>query len=496
MIDTDHISDPNPLLSVIERFAGLNIWVVGDIMLDEYVLGAVDRISPEAPVPVVRVRDTELRLGGAANVARQVAALGGKVKLAGVIGADGAGDNLLRLCAECGIDTSAILRLAERCTTRKLRVLGHNQQLLRLDWEDARPCTALATDALVAKLAATGIADAIILSDYAKGVLTLETIAAVTARRGAAPVVVDPKTRDFTRYRGATTVTPNLKELELATGLSLDPTNKTAIATAARPLIAAAGLSSMVVTLSEHGMLIVPADAVETAVSASRREVFDVTGAGDTAIAVLTLALAAKAPLVIAAQIANAAAGVSVGQVGAVAVDADSIRNELTAAPDAKVLAREELATRAASWRLAGKRIVFTNGCYDLLHAGHLSLLHSAARLGDVLVLAINSDASVKRLKGPERPLVTETERAALLAALACVDAVTIFDEDTPLEALKSVKPHVLVKGADYRVEQVVGKEFVESYGGKVALVPLLPAKSTSALVERIRGSASHRPAT
>jgi D-beta-D-heptose 7-phosphate kinase/D-beta-D-heptose 1-phosphate adenosyltransferase len=178
-----------------------------------------------------------------------------------------------------------------------------------------------------------------------------------------------------------------------------------------------------------------------------------------------------------------------------VAVDADSIRNELTATPDAKVLAREELASRAASWRMAGKRIVFTNGCYDLLHAGHLSLLHSAARLGDVLVLAINSDASVRRLKGPERPLVTEAERAALLAALACVDAVTIFDEDTPLEALQSVKPHVLVKGADYRAEQVVGKEFVESYGGKVALVPLLPAKSTSALVERIKGS-RHPPAT
>jgi D-beta-D-heptose 7-phosphate kinase / D-beta-D-heptose 1-phosphate adenosyltransferase len=417
------------------------------------------------------------------------------VTLAGVIGLDVAGDDLLRLCTECGIDTSAVVRLPGRCTTRKLRVLGHNQQLLRLDWEDAGPCAAAATDTLVARLAALGSADAIILSDYAKGVLTPATIGAVTAMRGAAPVVVDPKSRDFTRYRGATTVTPNLRELELATGLSLDPTNKAAVAAAARPLIAAAGLASMVVTLSEHGMLIVPADAAETAVPASRREVFDVTGAGDTAIAVLTLALAAQAPLVAAAQIANAAAGVSVGQVGAVAVDADSIRNELTAAPDAKVLAREELAVRAASWRMAGKRIVFTNGCYDLLHAGHLSLLHSAAQLGDVLVLAINSDASVKRLKGPERPLVTEAERAALLAALACVDAVTIFDEDTPLEALKSVKPHVLVKGADYRAEQVVGKDFVESYGGKVALVPLLPAKSTSALVERIRGS-RHPPAT
>jgi D-beta-D-heptose 7-phosphate kinase/D-beta-D-heptose 1-phosphate adenosyltransferase len=216
--------------------------------------------------------------------------------------------------------------------------------------------------------------------------------------------------------------------------------------------------------------------------------VFDVTGAGDTAIAVLTLSLAAKASLSDAARLANAAAGVSVGQVGAVAVNADSIRSELTASPQAKVLARAELGTRAASWRIAGKRIVFTNGCYDLLHAGHLSLLHGAAQLGDVLVLAINSDASVRRLKGAERPLVPQAERAALLAALACVDAVTIFDEDTPLATIEAVRPHILVKGADYKVEEVVGRDVVEAYGGRVALVPLLPNKSTTALLDRIKG--------
>ena len=489
MTDTQS-PDLHPLLSVIDRFAGLNIWVVGDLMLDEYVMGAVERISPEAPVPVVRVRDTEYRLGGAANVARQVATLGAKVKLAGVIGTDGAGDDFLRLCADSGIDTTAVIRLADRRTTRKLRVIGHSQQLLRLDWEDAAPCGAEVSQALISALTNGAKADAIILSDYAKGVLTPTTIAAVTAQGANAPIVVDPKTRDFTRYRGATTVTPNRKELEEATGQRLDPTDKAAVAAAARPLITAAGLTSMVVTLSEHGMLIVPAEGEPSSVAATRREVFDVTGAGDTAIAVLTLSLAAKAPLLEAARIANAAAGVSVGQVGAVAVDADSIRSELTEGPDAKVLSRKDIAARAASWRMAGKRIVFTNGCYDLLHAGHLSLLHGAAALGDILVLAINSDASVKRLKGPERPLVNEAERAALLAALACVDAVTIYDEDTPLETLHAVKPHILVKGADYKPEQVVGKDFVESYGGKVALVPLLPSKSTTALVERIKGMA------
>jgi D-beta-D-heptose 7-phosphate kinase / D-beta-D-heptose 1-phosphate adenosyltransferase len=480
-------TDIAPLLAILDRYASLRIWVIGDLMLDEYVMGAVERVSPEAPVPVVRVRDTEHRLGGAANVARQVAALGAKVTLCGIIGNDAAGDDLLRLCAASGIDTRAVVRAGQRRTTRKLRVLGHSQQLLRLDWEDATACDGDTCQRMLGALADER-PDAVILSDYAKGVLTAQVIAAVSARAGQVPVVVDPKTRDFTLYRGATTVTPNLRELEAAAGRSLEATDSEAIAAEARKLIDAAGLTSMVVTLSEHGMLVVPADGAAVSVPASRREVVDVTGAGDTAIAVLTLSLAAKAALHAAARLANAAAGVSVGQVGAVAVDADSIRSELTASPDAKVLSRSELAARAASWRIAGKRIVFTNGCFDLLHAGHLSLLNGAAKQGDVLVLAINSDASVRRLKGAERPLVPQAERATMLAALACVDAVTIFDEDTPLEALKSVRPHVLVKGADYRVEEVVGREFVEADGGRVALVPLLPEKSTSALVKRIRG--------
>jgi D-beta-D-heptose 7-phosphate kinase / D-beta-D-heptose 1-phosphate adenosyltransferase len=276
-------------------------------------------------------------------------------------------------------------------------------------------------------------------------------------------------------------------------GHSLDPHDAAAIAAAARPLAAAAGLGSLVVTLGERGMLVVPAGDAETAVPAMRRDVYDVTGAGDTAVAVLSLALAAQAPLVAAARLANAAAGVAVGHVGAVAVDAGDIRAALTALPPSKVLGRAELSTRCASWRLSGKRIVFTNGCFDLLHAGHLALLESAARLGDVLVLAINSDASVRRLKGAERPLVPQAERAALLAALSFVDAVTVFDEDTPLEVLGGVLPHVLVKGQDYRMEEVVGRELVEANGGRVALVPLVPEKSTSALVERIKGLRSAR---
>ena len=486
-------SGTSALLALPDRFAGLSIWVVGDLMIDEYVSGAVERISPEAPVPVVRAQGSEHRLGGAANVARQIATLGARVSVAGICGEDAAAEQLLRLCAGAGIDTRAVLRLPGRHTTRKLRVVSHSQQLLRLDWEDVQPCTAEVSAQLLTQLAASDPPDAIILSDYAKGVLTPETIAGIRGARGAVPLVVDPKHRDFARYRGATTVTPNLHELEVAAGCSLDVADLAGIAAAARTLMASAGLESMVVTLGNHGMLVVPAAGAETAVPAMRHDVYDVTGAGDTAIAVLTLALAARAPLMQAAQLANAAAGVSVTQVGAVAVSAASIRDALAAHPDGKLLSRHELAARAATWRTEGKRIVVSNGCFDLLHAGHLALLSQAAKQGDVLVLAINSDASVRRLKGPERPLVPQAERAALLAALTFVDAVTIFEEDTPLQVLEAVRPHVLVKGGDYQPSEVVGRELVEAAGGRVVIVPLTPEKSTTSLVERIRSSGNAR---
>jgi D-beta-D-heptose 7-phosphate kinase / D-beta-D-heptose 1-phosphate adenosyltransferase len=487
------MTDVAALLAVLDRCRGLKVWVVGDLMLDEYVTGDVERISPEAPVPVVRVTDSDHRLGGAANVARQVAALGAHVSLGGVVGEDDAGARVLRLCEAAQIDTRAVVGLPERRTTRKLRVLGHSQQMLRLDWEDALSCAPQTALRLVSSLADGPRPDVIILSDYAKGVLTAETVAGIMGLRAAAPVVVDPKHRDFQRYRGATTVTPNLRELESAVGQAMDADDTAAIARAARPLIETAGLGSIVVTLGKRGMLVIPSAGPEIAVAAVRREVYDVTGAGDTATAVLALSLAGRSTLLEAAQLANAAAGVSVGQVGAVAVDASSIRDALAARPDGKILSHEELAIRAATWRMTGKRIVFTNGCFDLLHAGHVSLLSHAAKLGDVLVLAINSDTSVSRLKGAGRPLVPQGERAALLAALSYVDAVTIFEEDTPLEMVRLVKPHVLAKGGDYRPAEVVGRELVESLGGRVEIVPLMPEKSTTALLERIRESARMR---
>jgi D-beta-D-heptose 7-phosphate kinase/D-beta-D-heptose 1-phosphate adenosyltransferase len=478
------------LSGILNRCRGREVWVVGDLMLDQYVQGAVERISPEAPVPVVTVKDVEYRLGGAGNVARQVAALGGHAVLGGVVGDDDPGRRLLEHCARAGIDTRAVLTESTRPTTRKLRVLGHGQQLLRLDWEDPLPLPDTVAAGLLKALQAGPAPEVVVLSDYAKGVLSDAALAALigAARAAGCLVLVDPKRRDLAAYRGANLMTPNLRELGLAAGRTLDPDDIDAVAAAAQPFIAAAGLDSMVVTLGDRGILLVPAKGPPLHVPAVRRAVADVTGAGDTVIAVLAITLAAGAEAAEAIEIANAAAGLVVGEIGAVAVGPAEIDQALSSPTSGKILERAQLAERAATWRASGKRVVFTNGCFDLLHAGHLSLLHKAARLADRLVVAINSDDSVRRLKGPERPILPAAERAALLAALSCVDAVVVFDEDTPLETLRVVRPQILVKGGDYGLKDVVGRELVEADGGRVVLVPLVPQKSTSALVERIRG--------
>ena len=477
------------LVETVKKCSGREIWVVGDLMLDEYVQGAVERISPEAPVPVVRAAAMHYRLGGAANVARQVAVLGARVVLAGVIGEDEAGRRILQDCGRAGIDTRGVVQDGSRPTTRKLRVLGHGQQIVRLDWEDATSCDSSLTGRLRDRMLAGRRPEAIILSDYAKGVLTDECLTHFigAARAHGCRVLVDPKRRDLAGYKGASVLTPNLGELSRAAGRRLDPDDLESIGAAARPFIESASLEGILVTLSERGMLFVRADGVLHHIPAERRAVADVTGAGDTAVAVLATALAAGANIEQAMQLANTAAGLAVAKVGAVAIEPAEISAALADPSESKVLSQQELAARAAGWHTAGRKIVFTNGCFDLLHAGHLSLLHEAAKFGDVLVLAINSDESVQRLKGGSRPILPASDRAALLAALACVDAVTVFDEDTPLEVLRVLRPHVLVKGQDYGLANVVGRELVEAAGGRVELVPILDARSTSAIVERIR---------
>ncbi|TAN08618.1 MAG: D-glycero-beta-D-manno-heptose 1-phosphate adenylyltransferase [Rhodanobacteraceae bacterium] len=480
--------DPDRLDAILDRVRALTVWVVGDIILDEYLVGETTRVSPEAPVPVVRIQNTDLRLGGAANVAAQLAVLGVHTELAGVIGQDPAGQDILRLCAAAQIDTRATLPRAGRPTSRKLRVLARQQQLVRLDWEDTAACPPDTGRDILQRLDTGPAPDVVILSDYAKGLLTPEIISDIMcgALAGGIPVVVDPKCNDYSTYRGARVITPNLRELQLATGRTLAAEDAAAVAAAAQALMAAAGAQALVVKLGAQGMLVVPADGPPRAIPAWRRAVFDATGAGDTVVALVAASLAAGATLFEAAQIANAAASITVGSVGTISVDADSITGVLMAGHARKVFDRARLVTQVHRWRLEGKRIVFTNGCFDLLHAGHLALLHAAARHGDILIIGLNSDESVRRLKGPARPLIPEGERAAMLAALACVDAVTIFAEDTPREVLQAIRPDVLVKGADYRVDQVVGHELVAAAGGKVVLVPLVPDKSTTALIDQI----------
>ncbi len=485
--------DSSFLASIFSRARDLTVWVVGDTMLDEYAIGDVARISPEAPVPVVRVQRLEDRLGGAANVARQVAVLGAHVSLGGWVGEDMAGNRILELCGNSRIDTRAVRQTASRGTTRKLRGLARNQQLIRLDWEDTTPCPVEETRWIVERLQQGRAPNVIILSDYAKGALVpalVDDIRKIAASAGAC-IVVDPKQRDFRAYRGANIITPNLHELEIAAGKTFDPEDTSSIAACAQSLALDVGADALIVTRGQHGMLVAPAHGAPHTISARGRSLFDSTGAGDTVVAVLATTFAAGATFVEAAKIANAAAGITVGRIGAVSVEANEIIEFLGGESTHKVMDLGRLITQVERWRNARKRIVFTNGCFDLLHAGHLSLLHQAAQHGAVLIVAINGDVSVRKLKGPERPLIAERERAAMLAALACVDAVTVFKEDTPIEVLQAIRPDILVKGRDYQVEQVVGRELVESAGGSIVLVPLLPGKSTTVLVDRIanRGS-------
>jgi D-beta-D-heptose 7-phosphate kinase/D-beta-D-heptose 1-phosphate adenosyltransferase len=479
--------DSDALLQALSRCAEALILVVGDVMLDEYIDGTVERISPEAPVPVVRAGSSEFRLGGAANVARQIAALGATVQLIGVIGDDAAGETVCRLCSESGISTESLVVASDRRTTRKLRVVSQNQQLVRIDWEDRHHSSAIVTDALLHNIARCNTADMVILSDYAKGVVSEPVVRELVRSRDLRrrTVVVDPKQRDFGRYRGVSILTPNLRELSEASGYALEPEDTSAIATAARSQIRAGAFEGLVVTLGDRGMLIVMADGFELLIPAFKRAVYDVTGAGDTVVAVLAACLATGATMTAASRIANAAAGIAVGEIGAIAVSASQIAEALTGRSLSKVLSRQELQDRVKRWRHTGRRIVFTNGCFDLLHPGHLSLLHYAKSLGDILVLAINSDDAVRRLKGPTRPVIGQNDRAAMLSALGCVDAVTIFDEDTPLETVRCVQPDILVKGQDYRLDEVVGREVVEAAGGRVVLVPLLPNYSTTSLLAR-----------
>ena len=468
----------------------LRLLVVGDLILDEYLWGKAERISPEAPVQVVDVSREELRLGGAGNVANNLLALGCRVAVASVVGEDDNGLLLRRLLAGNGVEVTGIVSDPGRQTSRKSRVVAAHQQIVRIDRESRHPVSPETEARLIAYLREQAPAYQVILvSDYLKGVLTAGVLEALLAlrREHGIPVVVDPKGSDYARYRGATLLTPNRREAEVATGIRIS--GEEGLSEAATRLMTLAGLEALLVTRSEEGMSLFRPGTEPLHIPTVAREVFDVTGAGDTVLAVLGLALAGGFGLAEAALLANVAAGIAVSKLGTSTVSPEEVVAEVGRGhrdSEAKLKNRDVLAALVARERERGRKVVFTNGCFDLLHAGHVKYLQKARSLGDLLVLGLNSDASVRRLKGESRPLIAEEERAHLLAALDCIDYVVIFDEETPLELIKALRPDILVKGGDYTREGVVGHEVVESYGGRVELVAFVDGKSTTGIIEKI----------
>ena len=411
------------------------------------------------------------------------------MELLGVVGDDAAGERFVAECIKAGIDAKNVVKVAARPTTRKLRILAQHQQVVRLDWEDSRPLDESVGLGLVEKLRAGEPADAIVISDYSKGFLSpnvLEGLIAVGGQWGV-PILVDPKSSDLTRYRGATVLKPNVHELEAVIGRKLKEDLEADLTAVSGSLLETADVEALIVTLGEKGMGVFSRQAEPFFVPTSVREVFDVSGAGDTVIAALALSLAAGASFHDAVHVANEAAGIAVGKSGVAIVEPKELASRFAPGGGDKILSRQELVNRVAWWRMQDQKVVLTNGCFDLLHVGHVHLLREAAAQGDVLIVAINSDDSVRRLKGGNRPLIAADERAALLAALNSVDSVVVFDEDTPRELLEEVRPDILVKGGDYREDQVVGRRMIADWGGSVVLIPLVPDRSTSSLVERIR---------
>jgi D-beta-D-heptose 7-phosphate kinase/D-beta-D-heptose 1-phosphate adenosyltransferase len=487
------------MLDFEKRLQGIGqqtVLCVGDLMLDDFVYGEVARISPEAPAPVLAVKRNEVAIGGAGNVARNVASLGARCIFVGLVGDDEAGREVIaRLQADPLIEPSLVVDRT-RPTTRKVRFVSEHfsTHLLRADWEQAGPVDAEREGELLARaLAALPRVGAVVLSDYAKGALTprllREIIAA--ANKAGTPVIVDPKAADYSVYRGATVLKPNRKELAETTRMAVASDED--VVAAAEKLNADLGTQAVLCSLSDDGLMLVPARGAPVRVPAYPVKVKDASGAGDTVVAALAVMLAARADFEVAVRVANAAGAIVVGKRGTATVSVDELRHQVLpastlASEDKVIYDRALLAERLAEWRRARLRIGFTNGCFDLLHRGHVKLMAEARAACDRLVVGLNSDASVKRLKGPERPIQDVASRADVLAALEAVDLVVVFEEDTPLELIRQVRPAVLVKGGDYTRDKVVGHDIVEADGGEVILIDLVPGHSTTSMVARSGG--------
>ena len=484
------MTNSSDISSLMARLPAARILCVGDLMLDRFVTGVVNRVSPEAPIPVLEVRDEASMIGGAGNVVRNLVAFGSSAELVAVVGDDRAGAELASLLDETEGVSAHLVRVEGRRTTIKTRFLTGSQQLLRADYEalgqleDAVRAALL--DRVVDILPRCG---AVVLSDYGKGVLdeTLVRDIIELANDVGKPIVVDPKGPDYRVYRGASLLTPNLNELRAASGMPAG--NDEAVVDACRHIIGDCSVGGVLATRSEQGMTLV-LDADVYHLPARARAVFDVSGAGDTVAAAMAAGLALEAPSLDCAQFANTAAGVAVAKVGTAAAYASEILTALHEADfltgETKVVTLASARDKVEAWRRQGRRIGFTNGCFDLLHPGHVSLLNQARSACDVLVVGLNSDDSVRRLKGESRPAQPENGRAAVLASLASVDLVVVFSEDTPIDLIKTLRPEVLVKGQDYAPNEVVGADQVESWGGKVVLADILDGYSTTETLRRL----------
>jgi D-beta-D-heptose 7-phosphate kinase/D-beta-D-heptose 1-phosphate adenosyltransferase len=486
MFDFDALSD---------AIARQTVLCVGDLMLDEFIYGEVSRISPEAPAPVIAVQRSEITVGGAGNVARNIAALGARCIFVGLIGEDDAGTTVKAALAQENLIESVLICDPARPTTRKVRFVSEHfsTHMLRADWEIAAPASEKIEQKLIDEiLPLLSRADIVLLSDYAKGVLTARAIRNIidAARKLGKRVIVDPKSADFAIYRGATLLTPNRRELAEATRSRAG--TEAEIADAAQQAMLLADCEAMLVTQSERGMTLVPRHGEAIHVPAHPIKVRDVSGAGDTVAAMLAVALAAGADLETALRVANAAAAVAVGKKGTAVVTSAELRRKIL--PHAFLAAEEKIVAMAGEldahledWRKQSLRVGFTNGCFDILHPGHVKVLTAARGACDRLIVGLNSDASVRRLKGEGRPVQDERARAEVLAALEAVDLVVVFEEDTPIELITQIKPSVLVKGGDYTRDQVVGHRVVEANGGEILLVDILEGFSTSSLMRRAR---------
>jgi len=481
------------MLAIIRTFPSAKILCLGDVMLDRFVEGDVKRISPESPVPVFTATEDSTVAGGAANVARNIEALGGTCTLMGVVGSDGPAVVLTEALRVGGGITPVLITASDRPTAEKVRFVTKGHHMLRVDREEVKPVDFETGRTILRKFAdLVQDHDVVILSDYAKGVLTDDIVkGCIEIANGVGrPVIVDPKSADLARYSGATLISPNSKELEVATGI--DCSSEQNAISAAETALTTAKVKSVLVTRGDKGMVLVTPENDAFSIPTFALEVFDVVGAGDTVISVLALAIANGAPLQTSAVLANTAAGIVVGKRGTATISPNELISQIenhAIGVNRKyqpiVLTTDDAVRYSQARKLEGKKVGFTNGVFDVVHPGHISILQFARTNCDYLIVGINSDESVKRLKGPSRPINNESDRATVVGAFGMVDAVTIFGDDTPLELIKAIAPDVLIKGADYEISTVVGSDFVVNSGGQVVLAPLIPNASSTNIIKR-----------